>query len=253
MTNASAGREGSGFALFLDFDGTLVDIAPTPDAVVVDPALPPLLDRLRTRLDGALAVVTGRPLADVDRFLPGRGFDGSGMHGLELRVRGQTAAGAELPDISDEIERLRTRLAPHPGLLVEGKRVGVAVHWRLQPDAEAAARDALRDLVSRLGPAYRLQEGKAVCEIVPGGSDKGEAVRRLMTVSPYRGRIPVFVGDDRTDEHGFAVAGELGGMAVKVGPGMTEAAFRIASPARFREVLARWAEAGPTAEGLEAA
>jgi trehalose 6-phosphate phosphatase len=240
------------YAVFLDFDGTLVDIAATPDAVAVDPALPSVVERLRARLRGALAVVTGRPLRDIDRFLPGLNFDGCGMHGLERRVNGRTSM-SDLPDQSGEIDQLRSRLAPWPGLLVENKRIGVAVHWRQQPEAEGEARAGIDALAARLGPAYRIQDGKAVREIVPGQADKGEGIRALMSASPYKGRLPIFAGDDRTDEHGFAAAAELGGITLKVGPGPTAASYRVASPAELRATLARWAEEGPSSAGLEAA
>jgi trehalose 6-phosphate phosphatase len=232
---------GAPWALFLDFDGTLVDIAPTPSGVVVPPALPGRLARLRDRLGGALAIVTGRPIADVDAFLPG--FDASGMHGLERRVSG-VISRPDFPALADEIEALRQRLARFDRIIIEDKRIGVAVHWRTEPAAEAEARAAIADLARTLGPPYRVQDGKAVSEIVPGGAHKGDGIRALLTTSPYAGRRPIFVGDDRTDEHGFAAVQALGGVAVKVGDGPTGAKRRVASVSMFAAVLDAWAEKG---------
>lgn len=236
-------NEDPAVALFLDFDGTLVDIAPTPDAVMVSPRIPALLGRFGDLLDGALAIVTGRPIADVERYLPGLSVDVCGMHGLERRVGGHVAR-PEFPDLSAEIASLRNRLSAYPSVLVEDKGIGVAVHWRLAPDAEADARDALTDLARRLGPGYRVQDGKAVRELVPGASNKGEAVRDLMRDGPYAGRIPVFVGDDRTDEHGFEVVEEMGGVGIKIGPGETRASRRLDTPAALERLLERWADRG---------
>ena len=228
-------------ALFLDFDGTLVDIAPTPDAVRVEPAAAAALERLRLRLGGALAIVTGRPVADIDRFLPTLRLDACGLHGLERRVAGRDLPSAPLPDIGGEIAALRRHFADVAGVVVEGKRVGVAVHWRLAPDAERDASAAMTDLAARLGPGYRLQDGKAVRELVPAASGKGAGIRALMAMQPYHGRLPVFAGDDRTDEDGFAAVNEAGGVSVKVGSGPTTARFRVAGPDALRACLTDWA------------
>ncbi len=231
------------WALFLDFDGTLAEIAPTPDTVTVSPAIPALLGRLRDDLDGALAIVTGRPIADVERYLPGLSLDVCGMHGLERRVGGATVR-PDFPDLSVEVAALRTLLSAYPGVLVEDKGIGVAVHWRLEPEAEAAAQDALADLARRLGPGYRVQDGKAVRELVPGTSHKGEAICDLMRDHPYAGRVPVFIGDDRTDELGFRVVEQLGGAGIKIGAGGTLASRRLDTPATLERLLERWTSGG---------
>lgn len=229
-----------GSALFLDFDGTLVDIAPTPDSVVVEPDLPDLLVRMRQRLGGALAVVTGRPIAGVDHFLPDLSLDACGMHGLERRVGGRVTFPDGLADLGPHIVRLRSRLAPHPGVIVEDKRIGVAVHWRTAPEAEEPARSAMADLAAELGPGYKVQDGKAVREIVPAQAGKGKGIRALMELAPYAGRLPVFIGDDKTDEHGFAAVNDLGGVTIKIGPGDTIARHRLASPAELRRAFSTW-------------
>ena len=244
MSSAAPGTSGQQPALFLDFDGTLVDIAATPDAVIVTPGLPELLSSLRARLGGALAIVTGRPVAGVDQFLPGLGLDACGMHGLERRIAGHTAFPDDLADLSPRIEQLRARLAVHPGVIIEDKRVGVAVHWRTAPDAERDAKAAIDDLARDLGPAYKVQDGKAVSELVPARAGKGEGVRALMQSEPYMGRRPIFVGDDKTDEYGFAAVDDLGGIGIKIGPGDTLACFRLSSPAEFRHVMEEWLASG---------
>jgi trehalose 6-phosphate phosphatase len=240
-------------ALFLDFDGTLVDIVPHPDAVIVDPGLPEVLTGLRSRLGGALAIVTGRPISDIDRFLPRLGLDVCGLHGLERRIGGIVSVPDGLRDLGPEVAALRRALAGHPGILIENKGISVAVHWRMAPEAEAEARAAIDDLARRLGPTHRVQEGKAVRELVPMAAGKGEAIRALMRMPPYRGRRPIFSGDDVTDEHGFAAVRDLGGATVKVGVGETGAERRVASPTELRSALAEWLRTEPKPEDLPSA
>lgn len=239
-------------ALFLDFDGTLVDIAGRPDDVVVRPDLPAILSAIRERLEGALAIVTGRPLGDIDRFLPGLSLDGCGIHGLERRVAGRVIL-PDLPELGDEIEALQRRFGGRPGIIVEDKRIGVGIHWRLAPEAEDEARAAIADLARRLGPGYRVQDGKAVSEILPAHAGKGAGIRALMGMPPYSGRRPVFVGDDRTDEDGFAAVNALGGVTIKIGPGATGAGYRVASPAAFLAILPGWGKGRMDMSGIDVA
>lgn len=248
----SPGAPAPGWALFLDFDGTLVDIAERPEAVVVEPGLREVLTGLRERLGGALALVSGRTIGDIDGLLPGLGLDVCGLHGLERRVGRHVSRPAGLAELGPEIAALRLLLAPYPGVVIEDKGVGVAVHWRMEPDAAIEAASAAAELAARLGPGYRIQEGKAVREIVPAHAGKGGGIRALMAEGPYRGRRPAFVGDDKTDEDGFLAVDALGGLSVKVGAGPTAARHRVASPAAFRAWLAAWTD-GPPPTGLEEA
>lgn len=232
-------------ALFLDFDGTLVDIAPTPDAVRVEPGVTEHLARLRRRLGGALMLVSGRGIAVLEGFLTPLRLDAAGLHGIELRVGDEVrlCRPEEHPELRAALAAIRTRLAGEPGLLIEDKGCSFAVHWRLADGPRAELGESLiARAAERLAPAYRLQRGKAVAEILPACASKGAVVEDAMGRSPYRGRRPVFIGDDVTDEHGFAAANALGGLSVKVGEGETGAQLRLQGPSAVRELLGIWAE-----------
>ncbi len=234
-------------ALFLDFDGTLAEIAPRPDAVQVEPGLVQTLERLRTRLDGALAIVTGRPVSVIDAFLDPARLDAAGLHGVERRIAGALAGGRaeDHPDLRRQVERLQTESAALANVLIEDKGASVAVHWRLaSPDDAGQAEALVRQVAGALGDAYRLQLGKAVGEIVPAQATKAHAIRSFMEQAPYAGRRPVFFGDDRTDEMAFASINEDGGIAVRVGEGETVAGRRLPDPAAVRALLRDWAERG---------
>jgi trehalose 6-phosphate phosphatase len=229
-----------GAALFLDFDGTLVDIAPRPDAVVVQDGLSDLLDRLRGHLGGALAIVSGRPLSVIDAYLAPHRFDVAGLHGAEQRIGGAVAV-EPMPDarrLRDAVALLRLRAEGRPGLIVEDKGRSVAMHWRLAPALAGYVADAVAEAERVLGPDYRVQDGKDVLELLPRFATKGAAISRFMESEPYRGRKPYFVGDDRTDEHGFDVVAALGGTGIRIGAGDTVAARRMDSPAVLRQWLA---------------
>jgi trehalose 6-phosphate phosphatase len=232
-------------ALYLDFDGTLAELAPAPDQVVIDPSLPPLLAALAAQLDGALAILTGRRLAAIDALISPVHVAGAGLHGAELRpepgitiFRGEPAAATPL------VRRLRKRFADDPRVLVEDKDVAVALHYRRAPARAAECRAAMRALAPPW--LFDVIEGSKVVEARPRGADKGAALRALSRLEPFAGRMPVCVGDDRTDEDGFAAAQALRGFAVKVGSGITAARHRLATPADtrrwLRASLAAWAE-----------
>lgn len=206
------------WALFLDVDGTLLDFASTPSGVDVPPSLPALLERIRRRLGGALAVVSGRPLRDIDAFFAPFVFAAAGLHGLQRRrddgrLEDEPALPAELTDLATRAGAIAAR---HPGAVVEEKGPCLALHWRGAPDA-ATELSAFADEALTLLRGYRLQRGKCVVELRPEGGDKGDAIAAFLEEAPFRGRLPVFVGDDRTDEHGFEVVRARGGVAVLVG------------------------------------
>lgn len=205
------------WALFLDVDGTLVDLADTPDKAAPRPELLPVLKNVRDLLGGALALVSGRPLSGVDRLAPLCG-PAAGMHGLEHR----RADGVMMdiapptPALRDLADDLRTFEARHPGIICEDKGPTVTLHYRMAPELESAARDLIYAHRLKLEPEYKLQEGKMMIEIKPVAATKGQAVDLFMQEPPFIGRQPVFVGDDLTDEDGFAAVNRLGGLSVWV-------------------------------------
>jgi trehalose 6-phosphate phosphatase len=236
------------FALYLDFDGTLVEIAPKPDQVRVDPALAPALEKLRTRLGGALAIVTGRPIRVIDDFLVPARFDVAGLHGVERRVDGVVSGGSaeDHPALRAQVPALHAAVTDLEHVLIEDKGASVAVHWRLAtPSDAAAAEEAVKAAAVALGSAYRLQLGKAVGEIVPASATKGHAIRALAENPPYAGRRAIFLGDDLTDEKAFAVINETGGVSVRIGGAETIASRRLIDPEDVRRLLYAWAEGAP--------
>jgi trehalose 6-phosphate phosphatase len=213
-------------ALYLDFDGTLAELAQGPDHVVVDESLPPLLATLAGELDGALAILTGRRLTAVDALIAPVALAGAGLHGAELRpkpgvtiFRGEPAVAAPL------VQRLRKRFGDDPRLIIEDKEAAVALHFRRAPARAAECREAMRALAS---PAlFDVIDGSEVVEARPRGADKGAALRALSELAPFAGRLPVCVGDDRTDEDGIAAAQALSGFGVKVGSDASVAHYRL--------------------------
>jgi len=220
-------------ALFLDFDGTLVEIAPTPDAVAVPDHLPGLLQHLTERLGGALAVVSGRALADLDHFLPVP-IPKAGDHGAALRP--VPDAPALVPDLPHPPVAWRARatalLETHPGTLIEDKEHGFVLHYRLAPAAGPEAQALLAALVAEDPLAFTLLEARMAWEVRPRGASKATAVRALMARPPFMGRVPVFIGDDVTDEEGMEACRSLAGHGFRL-----DDAF--GSPAALRDWLAR--------------
>ena len=224
-------------ALFLDFDGTLVELAESPDSIQVPPSLRFLLDRLRRKLDGRLAIVSGRSLADLDRHLPTSGIAFSGSHGLELKLADGTALPLSIPIGLDAIhDRVRRFAAERDGLIAEEKPAGIALHYRQAPDDADRVAAFMEGLAQESG--FTVQHGAMVTELRPVGATKGDAIKAFMTEPGFAGTRPVFVGDDLTDEHGFAAAAQLGGAGVLVGPVRpTAARFRLASVAAVADWL----------------
>jgi len=232
-------------ALFLDFDGTLVEIAAHPQAVQVPRDLPALLQACAERLQGALAIVSGRRLLDVDNLLQPLRFAGAGLHGAELRASAQAAIEPVTQlDLAMTATALRAELGDlQHALLIEHKGPALALHYRSHPQYRAVAERALRRAVestSAAGPALEILAGKFVFEARPRGIDKGSAVRALMAQAAFAGRLPVFVGDDLTDEDGIRAAQALGGFGIKVGAGASVAEQRLRDP----QALAAWLRRG---------
>lgn len=227
-------------ALFLDVDGTLLDFAATPDGVAMPPHLPATLAALSERLDGALALVSGRPLSQLDALFAPMQLPAAGLHGHERRGVGERIAldvdTSPIHVIRDEAAHL-ARI--YDGVIVEDKGVALALHWRAAPRAAHVMQAYAAEALVRL-PGYRLQPGDHVLEFVPIGVDKGGAVSAFLHETPFRGRTPVFVGDDLTDEYGFAVANGNGGWSVLVGPrSPSSATYALRDPA----AVAAWLQA----------
>lgn len=230
----------SDYAFFLDIDGTLIRFATVPGRAYVDPWLLETLRVLHRAADGAVALVSGRTLESIDRLFSPLRFAAAGQHGAE-RCRPDGSIKRHAPP-SSRIDAARRCVsgwaAGIDGLLVEDKGICVAVHYRQAPERQGEVREALERCRNRGGDAYDLQPGKMVFELRPAGIDKGTAIREFMLEAPFAGRMPLFLGDDATDEHGFAAAVTLGGHAIKVGDGATLADWRVADVAALRAWLA---------------
>lgn len=246
LDRGEAGRDRA-WALFLDFDGTLVDIVERPTDVVVDAALPEALARLQERLGGALAIISGRPIAFLDDRLGSSRFDAAGLHGLEHRIGDDLflCQAEDHPALRPIVERLNEIARDKPGLIVEDKGCSVALHWRLAAHEKEFCIATAHAALESLGPDYRVQFGKAVAEILPSAAGKGKVIEAFLHEAPYRGRRPVFIGDDLTDENGFKIVNSLGGLSVRIGAGETIAQHRVGTPMELRHSLLSWADGGP--------
>jgi len=207
------------WCLFLDIDGTLLDIAPTPDAVSVDATLLNLLRRLERACDGAIALITGRPIAAVDALFAPLQLPVAGVHGFERRnAQGHYFrpgfVGAGLSYLRSEVTALAQAL---PGVLLEDKGCAFALHYRQAPNLEDTVRLRLARLVSAALPAFELLDGDHVVEVKPIEHDKSTAIEAFMQEDPFAGRMPVFIGDDTTDLDGFVAMKRFNGLAIAVG------------------------------------
>ncbi|BAQ18182.1 trehalose-phosphatase [Methyloceanibacter caenitepidi] len=214
-------------AFFFDFDGTLVEIAPRPELVAVEPKVREVLEGLAVKYDGAVAIVTGRPLEAVDGFLAPIQLATAAEHGSIRR----DATGALHVDEgnAEAVEAayaiLQPFVAANDGMILERKRSSIAIHYRQRPDLAGPCEDLVHQAVAQ-NPTLVILPGKMVFELKPKGVDKGEAVRAFLEEAPFQGRTPVFMGDDVTDEHAFEVVNALGGLSIKVDDGHTIANYR---------------------------
>ncbi len=226
-------------ALFLDIDGTLLEIAKRPELVLVSDDLLQCLGRLASHLDGALALITGRTLENADSLFEGLSLPVGAVHGMERR---SYQGGVESTGSGDELAELRADLTrfveQRPGLLLEDKSRTLALHYRAAPELETEIEALLDEHLSRT-EGLTILHGKMVFEIKPEGTDKGAAIRAFMEEEPFMGRVPVFLGDDTTDEYGFAAVGRLGGYGIFVGGDkVSEAAYRLADVGAVHDWLA---------------
>ncbi|NUS39473.1 MAG: trehalose-phosphatase [Lysobacter sp.] len=232
-------RPADDWALFLDVDGCLIEFADAPDEVSVPVGVPALLERLGERLGGAVALVSGRALSSLDSLFAPLRMTAAGLHGLERRsALAEVAAPPRSPALGAIREEARTLANGFPGALVEDKGAAIGLHWRRAPQAAETLRAFAEAALPRL-PGYRLQHGDHVVELRPAEGDKGVAIRALMDEPPFRGRVPVFAGDDVTDESGFAIVNAQGGVSVLVGSREPSAAhYGLRDPADVLDWLA---------------
>jgi trehalose 6-phosphate phosphatase len=245
----------AGWAFFFDIDGTLLEIAETPSSVRVDAGLVTMIRRLYACAGGALALISGRRVADVDALFPGLRLPIAGQHGLERRdaagrIHSHAPDGVDWPWLKALV---KGTFAGGQGLIVEDKGLTLAVHFRQNPAQQGRVAAALRRIVADAGAAVSLQPGKCVMEVKPSGRDKGTAIAEFMTEPPFRGRRPLFIGDDVTDEYGFRMVNEMGGISIKVGAGKTFARRRLADVRAVRAWLAAILEGDPACSAQGAA
>jgi trehalose 6-phosphate phosphatase len=230
------------WAYFFDIDGTLVDIAIDPRGVQLERELAGLVAALYSASGGAVALISGRGITDIDRMFPDARMPVAGQHGAERRdAAGRIFHHAIATAGLDDVRRtLVAAAARHPGLILEDKGVSLALHYRQAPRMGGYVHRLLRSAHARAGGEYSVLAGKRVVEMKPAGRDKGAAVHDFMQEEPFRGRTPVFVGDDVTDEYGFATVNHLDGFSIKVGPGRTVARWRLPTVSAVRA----WLEQG---------
>ena len=213
------------WALFLDVDGTILHLRDTPDSVSASDALLELLEAISSRLGGAVALVSGRSIDNLDALFAPHRLPTAGLHGLERRDATGSVHRIPAPEALDTLRPPLLKLAgSSTKVILEDKGHALAIHYRLAPDMAGDIQDRVEELVRPHLTDLHVMHGKMVCEIKPWQADKGSAIRDFMAEVPFKGRIPVFVGDDTTDEDGFAYVNELGGHSVRVGIGESTAA-----------------------------
>lgn len=239
VTPANTGEPTPPIAVFTDFDGTLVDLADAPDGVSVADSLRDRLSETIAACDQAFAVITGREIDDVDRYLAPLHLPVAGAHGAQRRRADGTLEEPDLTIVAAARQIAETVIPlarSHNGLVVEAKHGAVALHYRLAPALAEACRFAMEQAV-KAHDGFKLVPGKMVYEVRPAGTDKGTALRAFMHEPPFAGRVPIFVGDDVTDEDGFRAAQELGGVGIKIGEGDTIARLRVADVAAAHALM----------------
>ncbi|MDH4104802.1 MAG: trehalose-phosphatase [Gammaproteobacteria bacterium] len=236
----------SQWCLFLDVDGTLLDIAASPDQVRVESGLHDLLARLLIVLDGAVALISGRPIVELDRLFGPHRWTAAGVHGLERRDSigsWHRQGGIDEAAIAQARDLLRQIAERLPGTFFEDKGTAVALHYRQVPHAESQVRAEARAIVRVVGPRLSLLEGRMVVELRPAGANKADAIREFLGEAPFKGRRPIFIGDDITDQPALDAVERIGGLSVAVGD-RVRAMIRVADPRDVRTFLEELADTG---------
>jgi trehalose 6-phosphate phosphatase len=207
------------WCLFLDVDGTLIELTDSPLDTFADQELKTLLGHVAERMGGALALISGRSIDYLDALFSPLRLPAAGLHGVERRKASGIMHGASFVDTQLTAARaaINALVEAQPGTSVEDKGRTIAVHFRMAPQCEAAVRQALIDIAKPLGSNYHIQEGSMVLEIKPRGFTKASAIKAFMQEPPFSGRLPVFVGDDLTDQDGFKIVEDQGGISIAVG------------------------------------
>ncbi|MCO6390789.1 trehalose-phosphatase [Aliihoeflea aestuarii] len=226
-------------AIFLDFDGTLADIVDHPDDVHLPGEMIEALDMLAKRTSGALAIVTGRPIEQIDRLLSPLVLPVAGVHGMARRAfDGKLHTADHDPSVFAEVQARMTHLhTEHADTMIEIKPGSIAFHYRRRPDLSETVAELVHEALGDLD-GIDILHGKMVVEVKTGHANKGSAIRAFMEEPPFADRVAVFAGDDVTDEFGFQAVAEIGGVAIKIGSGETRAKLRTDTPAEFRDWLA---------------
>ena len=228
-------------ALFLDFDGTLVELAAQPQAVLIPARLGQTLAALYRHLGGALALVSGRRLLDLDGFLAPLQLPPAAEHGAQRRDAAGRMSRAPATDMRQVQQAAQALVAQYPALVLEEKEMALSLHYRQAPELETVCLQVMRKALA-LSPGLALIQGKYVIDLRPASVSKGTAIAAFMAEAPFAGRVPVFAGDDVTDEDGFEQVLRLGGHAIKVGAGPSLARLRCDSVA----AMAAWLQSAPT-------
>lgn len=236
-------------AFFFDCDGTLAEIVDQPDAACVEPDILDCVRILHAATSGALAIVSGRSIAQLDVMLSPLVLPAAGVHGVERRDGAGTVYRPDFDAaaVLQIAKQLDDFAAEHEGLVSEVKSTSVAIHYRMRPEMEAPALSLMSELAGQY-PEFRLLRGKMVAELSASHRTKGDAIDDFMREAPFMGRLPVFVGDDITDEDGFASVARMSGIGIKIGAGNTSATHRVGTLHDFhdwlRQLCGTWTSAG---------
>jgi len=227
-------------SIFLDLDGTIIELVEHPDAVRVEASTLRLLEGLRNKSGSALAVISGREIAFIDQLLRPLVLPVAGVHGLQRRDAAGIVHLHETSDMRPLTYELEEVIGDESGIIIEQKPGAVALHYRLRPDLEQRCCEIVEEVVGRR-PDLRLVHGKMVFEILQKGADKGSVIETFLSEPPFLGRKPIFAGDDVTDESGFWAVNALGGISIKVGANKTEARYRARDVGELHDWLCKLA------------